>query len=169
MSAVERIPAPGSREYRDVVGLFATGVTVLTVRAGDLLHGMTANAVASLSLEPLLVLVCVERTTVMHKVLSAADSFALSLLTAEQERLARWFSDSGRPAGAAQFEVTGWRAGAATGAPLLDGALGWLECTVHQVLDGGDHSVFLGRVLAVERGRPAAPLLFYQGEYRRLP
>jgi flavin reductase len=171
MSAVERIsvPGPSSRDYRDVIGLFATGVTVMTVRAGDLVHGMTANAVASLSLDPLLVLVCVEREAVMHKVLSSASGFGLSLLTTRQERLARWFSDSDRPMGLAQFDVTGWRPGGATGAPLLDGSLGWLECAVHDVLDGGDHSIFLGRVLAVERGRPARPLLFYQGEYRRLP
>jgi flavin reductase (DIM6/NTAB) family NADH-FMN oxidoreductase RutF len=160
-------PSPTSAEYRASVGLFATGITVVTANAVGLEHGMTLNAFASVSLDPLLVLVCVERDAVMHKVLEEAGSFALSVLAGDQEPLARYFADSGRPAGTAQFAEVGYRVGASSGAPLLDGALAWLECELERTYDGGDHSIFLGRVLTVERGRVREPLLYFGGAYRR--
>jgi len=160
-------PSPTEGEYRATVGLFATGITVVTANAVGVEHGMTLNAFASVSLDPLLVLVCVERDAVMHKVLEEAGSFALSVLAEDQEPIARYFADSSRPAGAAQFAGVGYRIGAATGAPLLDGALAWLECELERAYDGGDHSIFLGRVLAVKRGTPRDPLLYFGGAYRR--
>jgi flavin reductase (DIM6/NTAB) family NADH-FMN oxidoreductase RutF len=104
---------------------------------------------------------------VMHKVLEEAGSFALSVLAEDQEPIARYFADSSRPAGAAQFAGVGYRIGAATGAPLLGGALAWLECELEHAYDGGDHSIFLGRVLTVERGTLRDPLLYFGGAYRR--
>jgi flavin reductase (DIM6/NTAB) family NADH-FMN oxidoreductase RutF len=160
--------SPTSRQFRDSVGMFATGITVLTARADGSGHGMTANAFASVSLDPLLVLVCVERDAVMHKVLQEVGRFAVSVLAGDQEDLARYFSDPGRPKSMAQFLPLPWRPGPVTGAPLLDGALAWLECDVEAAYDGGDHTVFLGRVLSVERGARRDPLLHYGGEYRRL-
>jgi flavin reductase (DIM6/NTAB) family NADH-FMN oxidoreductase RutF len=160
-------PSPTEGEYRATVGLFATGITVLTANAVGTEHGMTLNAFASVSLDPLLVLVCVERDAVMHKVLEEAGSFALSVLAEDQEPIARFFADSGRPAGAAQFAGVGYRIGPVTGAPLLEGALAWLECELEQAYGGGDHSIFLGRVLRVERGQPRDPLLYFGGAYRR--
>jgi flavin reductase (DIM6/NTAB) family NADH-FMN oxidoreductase RutF len=160
--------SPTSREYRATVGLFATGVTVITASAMGLEHGMTLNSLTSVSLDPLLVLVCVERDAVMHKVLEEAGAFAISVLGGDQEPLARYFADSSRPAGAAQFDELGYRIGAVTRAPLLDDALAWLECEVERTYDGGDHSIFLARVVTVERGRVREPLLFFGGAYRRL-
>jgi flavin reductase (DIM6/NTAB) family NADH-FMN oxidoreductase RutF len=160
-------PSPTEGEYRATVGLFATGITVVTANAVGVEHGMTLNAFASVSLDPLLVLVCVERDAVMHKVLEEAGSFALSMLAEDQEPIARYFADSNRPAGAAQFAGVGYRIGAATGAPLLDGALAWLQCELERAYDGGDHSIFLGRVLTVERGTLRDPLLYFGGAYRR--
>ena len=90
---------PTSREFRDSVGMFTTGITVVTAVSARLGHGMTANAFASVSLDPLLVLVCVVRDALMHKVLEEAGRFAVSVLAADQEDLARYFSDSGRPGG----------------------------------------------------------------------
>jgi flavin reductase len=156
---------PDSRQYRDAVGMFATGITVVTARAGGFGHGMTANAFASVSLDPLLVLVCVMRDAVMHKVLDDVGRFGVSVLGAGQEDLARYFSDPGRPMGMAQFTPLDWRPGPVTGAPLLDGALAWLECEVEAAYPGGDHTVFLGRVLGVERGEAGGPLLYFGGEY----
>ncbi len=158
--------SPTSAEYRATVGLFATGITVVTANAVGIEHGMTLNAFASVSLDPLLVLVCVERDAVMHKVLEEAGSFALSVLAGDQEPIARYFADSGRPAGAAQFADLSYRIGGATGAPLLDGALGWIECELERTYDGGDHSIFLGRVVAVARGQVRQPLLYFGGAYR---
>ena len=160
---------PTSRQFRDTVGMFTTGITVVTAVSARLGHGMTANAFASVSLDPLLVLVCVVRDALMHKVLEESSRFAVSVLAADQEDLARYFSDSGRPGGMAQFVPVGWHPGPVTGAPLLDGALAYLECDVSSANDGGDHTVFLGRVRWVERANPDGdPLLYFGGHYRRL-
>jgi flavin reductase len=164
------VPAdPTSREFRDSVGMFTTGITVVTARSERFGHGMTANAFASVSLDPLLVLVCVVRDALMHKVLDEVGSFAVSVLAGDQEDLARYFSDAGRPTGMAQFLPVGWRPGPVTAAPLLDGALAWLECDVEAAYDGGDHSVFLGGVRWVERAAADGdPLLYFGGRYRRM-
>jgi flavin reductase len=156
---------PTSRQYRDAVGMFTTGITVVSARAGGLGHGMTANSFTSVSLDPLLVLVCVVRDAVMHKVLDDVGRFGVSVLGAGQEDLARYFSDPTRPMGMAQFLPLDWRPGPVTGAPLLDGALAWLECDVEAACPGGDHTVFLGRVLGVELGEAGGPLLYFGGEY----
>jgi len=168
---LEKVPVPSSptsREYRATVGLFATGVTVISANAVGLQHGMTLNSFTSVSLDPLLVLVCVERDALMHKVLEDAGSFAVSVLGGDQEPIARYFSDSSRPPGVAQFDDLGYRTGKATGAPLLDDAIAWLECEVERTYDGGDHSIFLARVVMVERGRVREPLLYFGGTYRTL-
>jgi len=160
---------PTSREFRDAVGMFGTGITVVTAVSERLGHGMTANAFASVSLDPLLVLVCVLNDALMHKVLDDAGCFAVSVLAADQEDLARYFSDSGRPSGMAQFLPVAWHPGPVTGAPLLEGALAYLECDVEAAHHGGDHTVFLGRVRWVERAKPDGdPLLYFGGRYRRL-
>jgi flavin reductase (DIM6/NTAB) family NADH-FMN oxidoreductase RutF len=160
---------PTSRQFRDTVGMFTTGITVVTAVSARLGHGMTANAFASVSLDPLLVLVCVVRDALMHKVLEESGRFAASVLAADQEDLARYFSDSGRPTGMAQFLPVAWHPGPVTGAPLVDGALAYLECDVEAAYDGGDHTVFLGRVRRVEQARPDGdPLLYFRGHYRRL-
>jgi flavin reductase (DIM6/NTAB) family NADH-FMN oxidoreductase RutF len=160
--------SPTSREFRATVGLFATGVTVITASAPGLMHGMTLNAFTSVSLDPLLVLACVERDAVMHKALEDAGGFGISVLGGDQEHLARYFADSSRPMGAEQFAEVPHRLGAVTGVPLLDGALAWLECLVERADDGGDHSIFLARVAWLERGQVREPLLFFAGAYRRL-
>jgi flavin reductase (DIM6/NTAB) family NADH-FMN oxidoreductase RutF len=160
---------PTSREFRDSVGMFTTGITVVTATSERFGHGMTANAFASVSLDPLLVLVCVVKDAMMHKVLDEVGRFAVSVLAGDQEDLARYFSDPGRPAGMAQFLPVAWHPGPDTGAPLLDGALAYLECDVEAAYDGGDHTVFLGRVRWVERARAdGSPLLYFGGRYRRL-
>jgi flavin reductase (DIM6/NTAB) family NADH-FMN oxidoreductase RutF len=110
----------------------------------------------------------VERAALMHKVLGEAGRFAVSVLAADQEDLARYFSDSGRPTGMAQFLPVAWHPGPVTGAPLLDGALAYLECDLEAAHPGGDHTVFLGRVLAAERAATGPPLLYFGGDYRRL-
>jgi flavin reductase (DIM6/NTAB) family NADH-FMN oxidoreductase RutF len=115
------------------------------------------------------VLVCVVRDALMHKVLDEVGRFAVSVLAADQEDLARYFSDSGRPMGMPQFLPVAWHSAPVTGAPLLDGALAYLECDVEAAYGGGDHTVFLGRVRWVERAKPDGdPLLYFGGRYRRL-
>jgi len=171
---LKRLPkSPGRRDLspqpalRQVMGQFATGVTVLTV-GGEAAHGMTANAVTSVSLDPPLVLCCVSRAARLHASVVAAGSFAVNILASDQQSLSKYFADWRRPDGMAQFEAASCTLGAQTGAPLLTGALGWLECEVAQVFEGGDHSIFLGRVVAANRGAGEDALVFYGGGYHHV-
>ncbi len=148
---------------RHIFGRFATGVTVVTTRIGEQLHGMTANAVTSLSLDPPLVLVAVDRKAGMHAALHAGQCFALNILNDTHEHLSRRFAKSG-PKEFADLDVTT----AVTGAPILKEALGWVDCRITQVLAGGDHDIFLGEILAGGHNEEGRPLLYYGGKYRKI-
>lgn len=159
--------APTPDGFRAVMGRFATGVTVMTTRNGPTPHGMTANAVMSVSLDPLLVLVSVERRTVMAEQVIEAGAFALSFLAADQRSLSDRFADPERPLGNAQFEGVATFEGT-TGVPILARGLGWVECRVWAVHDGGDHLLVVGEVVALAEGADAQPLVFYRGGYHDL-
>ncbi|MBW4721821.1 flavin reductase family protein [Saccharothrix obliqua] len=146
---------------------FATGIVVLTA-GGEHSHGMTANAFSSVSLDPPQVLCCVTRTARMHRAITSAGCFAVSVLSAEQEATARYFAGGRRPDGATQFDAVDWAPGPCTGAPLLGGALAWLECELAEAHEGGDHTIFVGRVLGSNRGPDRSALLYFGGAYHRL-
>jgi flavin reductase (DIM6/NTAB) family NADH-FMN oxidoreductase RutF len=148
---------------RRIFGRFATGVTVVTTRLGEQLHGMTANAVASLSLHPPLVLVAVDRRAGMHAALHQGQCFALNILADTHEHLSRRFAASG-PKEFADLAVTT----AVTGAPILAEALGWVDCRITQVLPGGDHDIFIGEIVAGGHNEHGRPLLFFGGKYRKM-
>jgi flavin reductase len=166
-------PLPADRAVRDtaafraVLGRFATGVGVMTTVRDGTPHAMTANAVSSVSLDPPLVLVCVERSAVMADEVAASGVFALSFLAADQAELSDRFSDPARPEGQEQFDGVEVRT-AVTGAPILEGALGWLDCRVWASYDGGDHEIVVGEVLALDVGTADDPLLYYRSGYGRL-
>ncbi|HEX5520667.1 MAG TPA: flavin reductase family protein [Longimicrobiaceae bacterium] len=151
-------------EFRRVMGHFATGVTVVTATRGDgSACGLTVNAFASVSLEPPLILVCIERGADSHGCIRAAGAFAVNVLDEKRgERLSRRF---------AAWDVEEKLRGVAyraerTGAPVLEDALAWLDCRIHDVIDAGDHSIFLGEVVAAD-AREGAPLVYYRGGYGR--
>jgi flavin reductase len=152
---------------RRAFGAFATGITVVTV-GGRAPHGMTANSFTSVSLDPPLLLVCVDRSAVMHRSLLATRRFAVSVLAAEQEEVARHFADRWRPLGAAQFEGVDWVPGRYTGAPLVQGALAWFECALWRAYDGGDHTIFVGSLLSVDKQQEEDAVLFFHGRFRQL-
>lgn len=152
---------------RRVFGRFTTGVTVMTT-GGVAPHGMTANSFTSVSLSPPLVLVCVLRDTVMHEAVLECKSFAVSVLSAHQEGLARYFADRHRPRGVEQFELVDWSPGRFTGAPLLSDALAWLECSLTTTYDGGDHSIFVGEILDLGLLDDGDALLFYESVFHGL-
>lgn len=143
---------------------FATGVTVITV-GGEHLHAMTANAFSSVSLDPPSVLCSVGHGAVMHKALTSAGRFAVNILGAEQEPLARHFADNKRTLGAAQFDDVAWAPGERTGAPLLGGSLAWLECELTAAHSFGDHTIFIGTVLAAGQTGDGQGLLFVDGRF----
>lgn len=151
--------------FRAVFSRLATGVMVLTTEVEGAPHGMTVNAVTSVSLDPLLVLVCVEKETVMERLLATSGVFALSILPVECSHLSVHFADSDRPAGVAQFADVGTRAGT-TGAPVLDCSIGWVDCEVWATYDGGDHVIVVGEVVDLELGlEDAPPLVYYRSDY----
>lgn len=156
---------PSPKVLREVMSSFATGITVLTA-AGDHCHAMTANAFSSVSLNPPMVLCCIARTAQMHEAILRSRHFAVNVLSAGQEQLARYFASRDRPRGMAQFEGIDWSPARRSGAPLLAGALAWLECGLAEVYHGGDHSIFLGTVLDAAR-RPGDALLFFGGGFHQ--
>lgn len=150
-------------EFRRILGHWGTGVAVVATRRPDS-HpcGLTVNAFASVSLEPPLVLVCVEHGADTHDCIEATGAFTVNVLGGEQERLARRF---------AALDLTDKFEGVAyhverTGAPVLDDALAWLDCRVHSAQVAGDHTVFVGDVVGGD-ARDGAPLLYYRGGYGR--
>ncbi len=149
--------------FRSVLSRFASGVTVVTavdVKGVD--HGITVSAFCSLSLEPPLVLVCIDHETVMHGVLGGASAFAVNVLSVDQEDLARKFSDPDND----RFDGTSFTR-AANGAASLTGAAATLECAMMERYEGGDHTIFVGRVESAESS-DAPPLLYYRGGYAKL-
>lgn len=175
MTDVSRIPdgrpaydVTDRKALRTVLGAFATGVTVVTAEGDDAPHGMTANAFTSVSLDPPLVLVCVDHDAVMHQVLSTTGHFGVSVLAGEQEAIARHFADRWRVLGAAEFDAVDWQPGPLTGVPLISDALASLECQVWRSYDGGDHTIFLGRLLSVERRTDGEVLAFFDGRFCHL-
>lgn len=155
------------KSLRRAFGTFATGVTVVTT-GGSVPHAMTANSFTSVSLDPALVLVCVDRCAVMHRCLSAAGHFGVSVLASHQEAEARHFADRSRTLGAAQFEHVDWLPGSLTGAPLLGGALAHFECELWRAYDGGDHTIFLGKVLWLDYRPDGDPLLVFRSGFRQI-
>lgn len=147
-------------QFRHLLGHFATGVTVLTTLGGDG-HpvGMTASSLASVSLNPPLLSVCVDRSAEMHAAIVTADRFVVNILAAHQEAVSRRFADWPED----RFDGVGYTP-SEHGIPLIDGALAHIECERHALLDGGDHTIVLGRVVggAAHSGRP---LLYYRGGY----
>ncbi|MFJ8975033.1 MULTISPECIES: flavin reductase family protein [Streptomyces] len=164
---INRIPMGDPSSLRETMSRFITGVIVLSV-GGDSIHGMTANSFSSVSLDPPTVLCCVSHSAVMHKAILAEGRFGVSVLGAEQEQLARYFADKKRPLGPEQFHGLDWEPGTYTGAPLLRGALGWLECELTEVHDSGDHSIFLGNVVAAGTGSETSGLLFFGGAFQQV-
>lgn len=153
----------GEREFREVMGHFATGVTVVSSRDGEGgAVGLTVNAFTSVSLNPPLVLVCLHPNAAAHDPLLEAGHFVVSVLGAGQDALARKFAtedSSVRFRGVETLDGT-------LGGPRLKGAIAWLDCRVAEVHRGGDHSIIVGKVVACESAA-GEPLLFYRGSLGR--
>lgn len=154
-----------ARDFRDALGAFATGVTVITTQGPEEAYGMTANAFSSVSLDPPLVLVCVIRGTQGEEMIEQNGIFAVNVLSDEQEAISRYFASKSRPRGPDAFAEISHRR-AASGAPILDGSAAYLDCHVAAVHQAGDHTIFIGEVVAIGASAEARPLLFHRGQYR---
>ncbi|GGK91203.1 oxidoreductase [Sphaerisporangium melleum] len=160
-------PVADAKSLRRAFGTFATGVTVVTT-GGATPHAMTANSFTSVSLDPPLVLVCVDRGAMMHQCLTTNGYFGVSVLAAHQEPEAMHFANRWRPLGAAQFDNIDWAPGEETGVPLLNGTLASFECEVWRTYDGGDHTIFVGRILTLIQQTDRDCLLFFKGKVRQM-
>lgn len=151
-----------ARHFREVLGLFATGVTVVTSLSEGVPVGMTCQSFSSVSLSPPLVMFCPARTSRAWPLMQRAGVFCVNILGQDQEAI----SDVMATKGSAKFDGVPWTP-AKSGAPLLDGVVGYVDCSVEAVHDAGDHFVVLGRVqdLGVGDGGLGAPLLFHRGRY----
>jgi flavin reductase (DIM6/NTAB) family NADH-FMN oxidoreductase RutF len=151
--------------YRAVMGHFATGVTVITVTGAAGPLGMTANAVCSLSLDPLLLLVCFDNGARTLPIVRERERFGVNVLSAGQEDLARLFAskepESQKFAGVSHSVVQG--------VPVIEGVLAWVGCTLERLIPAGDHTIGIGAVTAAELGpHPGEPLIWYRGAYGEL-
>jgi 3-hydroxy-9,10-secoandrosta-1,3,5(10)-triene-9,17-dione monooxygenase reductase component len=155
--------APDEAGFRSLMARFATGVTVVTSVGSGGPAGMTANAVASLSLDPLLVMVGFELQSRTLVAVRQSGLFAVNVLASDQEDVSQVFA--GKQPEAEKF--AGCAYGERLGVPVIDGALAWLCCQVDAVHPGGDHVIVVGNVLDMG-GNGGEPLLFYGGDYRRL-
>src|SRR5712691_6428314 len=152
-----RIVTLDARNFRQTMGLFATGVTVMAADVQGKVHGMTANAVTSLSLEPMLLLVCVGKQARMAGYLKGLSGFSINVLRDGQEALSRYFASAKEPADAPPHGFVPWQGG-----PRLEGCLAAIGCLLEEVLECGDHWIVIGRVVALYQGtEPPEPLLFF--------
>ncbi len=154
-------------EFRRTIGSFATGVTIVTTKLGEHVHGLTANAVTSVSLEPTLVLVCVDHTSDTFALLKQSGAFCVNILGAEQADLSTKFATKLKE-GEHRMAGVKYRT-AVTGAPILEGCIGYLDCRIWQTFTAGDHDIFIGEVIDLwcDPGE-VKPLLFYRGKYAQL-
>lgn len=155
---------PTAEALRAAMALLPTGVTVVTAPGPEGPAGATANAVTSLSLDPPLMLACLDRGSRTLAAVVEAGRFAISVLRAEQAELARAFA--GPLTHAERFSEVPWSDRA--GVPVLDEALAWIACELRDRHDGGDHVIVTGRVAALGAGAPGDPLVFHAGTYRGL-
>lgn len=155
-----------TRAFRAVTGYFATGVTLVTSSWEGVHTALTANSFASVSLDPLLVLVCVDLTAESHPFIASSRAFAVNILSADQEGISRAFAtkDPGKDAALRTLpHHTGQ-----SGAPILDESLGFFDCRVVQETHAGDHTIFIGEVLEFGGTGDGDALLFFRGQYRTL-
>ena len=150
--------------FKQALRGWASGVTVVTSRSRERVHGMTVSAFSSVSADPPLVLVCTNRSSRTHGIIEEGGMFAVNILAAHQQDVSNVFASSKHED--QRLELVGWTEGE-TGVPLIDGALATLECTVASAHREGSHTIYIGRVEAVHAS-DADPLVYYKGAYRSL-
>lgn len=161
------MPSVDANQFKAVMSRWGSGVTVITMKSGDMTHGMTASAFCSVSLEPPLILVCVGKKQGSHRYMKEAGRFVVNLLAEDQSTLSDYFAKP-RPEGKAQFDAVPHR-NSDHGEPYLSGSLAHMDCRVWSVADGGDHDIFIGEVQNVEVNEKLEnPLVYYHGKYRKL-
>jgi len=153
-----------AKTFRQALGLFATGVTVVATESHGEIHAMTANAFSSLSLDPLLVIICLGKKTRMAELLDQEKNFSINFLREDQRSLSTYFARGWREANPPPFRFVPWDS-----KPRLEGCLASLGCACSEKIEGGDHWIVIGEVSSLHVGlEPHKPLIFYASRYDRL-
>lgn len=160
------MPDVNPDDFKGAMGSWAAGVTVVTTRVDGHVYGITASSFSSLSVEPLLVLVCIATSNKLAAMVQQTKSFAISILAEGQEDVSGYFAKSGREPVEAFPGITtrDWH----TGNPIIDGAIAHLDCELHETLPGGDHIIAVGRVVGAAFDPEKRPLLYFRRGYRTL-
>jgi 3-hydroxy-9,10-secoandrosta-1,3,5(10)-triene-9,17-dione monooxygenase reductase component len=154
--------------FRKAMGSFATGVTIVTVASGNgNIHGMTVSSFSSVSMDPALVLVCLNQTSRGLALIERSQAFAVNVLSAGQQHVSRWFANKQRPADSTVFDGVPFELGA-VGCPVLLGSAAWFDCRLWRLHRAGDHLIVLGEVVALGHRPEMAPLLVHRGKYKVL-
>jgi flavin reductase (DIM6/NTAB) family NADH-FMN oxidoreductase RutF len=154
-------------DFKAALSSWAAGVTIVTTRHAGLVYGITASSFSSLSVDPLLILVCIANSNHLAHMITDSKLFAVSVLATGQEHIANYFSMHGRdpsPAFQEHVETREWH----TGAPIVHGAIAHLDCTLEGAVAGGDHTIMIGRVVGAASNASATPLLYFRRGYRTL-
>jgi flavin reductase (DIM6/NTAB) family NADH-FMN oxidoreductase RutF len=152
-----------SRLFRQTVGQFATGVTIITTEIDGVIRGLTVNSFAAVSLDPPLVLFCVGKSTKTGQLIHKAGGFAVNILRQEQQDLSTYFAGGWMHPLPPSFTLLEWEGG-----PRLEGCAAAIGCATETIHEGGDHWIVLGRVLALYRTAYASPLIFHGSRYANL-
>ena len=152
-----------SRAFRQTVGQFVTGVTVIALDVDGDVRAMTANSFTSVSLDPPLVLFCVRKTAHLGLLIHEASGFSVNILQQEQQPLSNYFAGVWKEPEPPPFTFSDWEGG-----PLLDGSAAALGCGIEAIHEGGDHWIVIGRVQALYRSESSTPLVFSSGRYTAL-
>ena len=161
-------PAVDVSAFRQAMSSFPTGVTVVTVGSDDGdMHGVTVNSFSSVSLDPMLVLVCLNGASRAVGLIERAGAFVVNVLSAGQQDVSRWFANQYRPAGSTMFDGVPFEPGA-TGCPVLVDAAAAFDCRLRQSHRAGDHLIVLGEVVALVHRPQLEPLIFHAGSYKSL-
>jgi flavin reductase len=162
------VPTADVSAFREAMRSFPTGVIVVTVTSDEgTMHGMTVNSFSSVSLDPMLVLVCLNETSRGLSLIKRAGVFAANVLSAGQQDVSRWFADLRRPAGSMMFDGVPCKPGV-TGCPVLADAAASFECRLRQSHPAGDHLIVLGEVVSLVHRPQLEPLIFHAGTYKSL-
>ena len=157
----------GPLELRRVLGQFATGVTVVTSRIGPQTRGITVNSFTSVSLDPPVVLICIDNKARSYGFLPEAGVFAVNVLSQQQDRICEYFARRHAPNPEDELAEIPYHDGV-TGCPLIDGSIAYVECRIIGKQDVGDHAIFLAEVVTATLASDEPPLLFFRGRYPRL-
>jgi len=149
--------------YRQVLGHFPTGVTVVTANTDDGPVGLCVGSFTSVSLAPPLVAFCAGDSSTSYPRIETAGHFCVNILADDQEEIARVFADKGD----SKFGGIGWRPSVVTGAPVINDVLAWIDCRIDAIHEAGDHWIVVGRVLDLEIGHEGGPLVFFRGGFGR--